>query len=208
MTEQVEFVIPTRYSLLSRLQNREDHESWKEFFETYWRLIYALAIRSGLNDAEAQDVVQETVITVARDIHKFKRDRALGSFKGWLKKIIRWRIVDQFRKRNLDERSSAMSGQGDTRMSDLCEIPDAKSGLESHWEEEWRSNLFAAAIDRVKGRIREEQYQMFHFHVIKGQPVLEVARTLNVNVGRVYMAKHRISGLIKKEVQLLEKKLF
>src|ERR1051326_4040811 len=96
--------VATRYSLLSRLQNREDHESWKDFFDTYWRLIYSVASRSGLTESEAQDVVQETIITVARDIHKFKRDRALGSFKGWLRHTIQWRIADQFRKRPRENR--------------------------------------------------------------------------------------------------------
>src|ERR1019366_3170034 len=94
-----ENLMPTRYSLLSRLQNWNDQESWKIFFDTYWRLIYSIALKSGLTEAEAQDVVQETIISVAKDIHKFKRDRTLGSFKGWLRNLTRWRIADQLRKR-------------------------------------------------------------------------------------------------------------
>src|SRR6266566_2830094 len=94
-----EGMIPTRYSLLSRLQNWDDQESWKDFFDTYWRLIYSTAVNAGLSEAEAQDVVQETVICVAKNIQKFKRDRAKGSFKGWLRNLTRWRIRDQLRKR-------------------------------------------------------------------------------------------------------------
>lgn len=90
---------PTRYSLLSRLQDWDDQDSWRDFFETYWRLIYSVAIKSGLSDAEAQDVVQETVVCVAKDIAKFKRDRERGSFRGWLRNLTRWRINDQLRKR-------------------------------------------------------------------------------------------------------------
>src|SRR5512143_622133 len=86
--------IPTRYSLLSRLQDWDDQESWRTFYDTYWRLIYTAAIKSGLSEPEAEDVVQETVISVAKDIHKFRRDRARGSFKGWLKNLTRWRIAD------------------------------------------------------------------------------------------------------------------
>ncbi len=51
--------IPTRDSLLSRLKDWNDRDSWKEFFETYWKLIYRTALQAGLNEAEAQDVVQE-----------------------------------------------------------------------------------------------------------------------------------------------------
>src|SRR5436190_1721352 len=90
--------LTTRYSLLSRLHDWDDAEGWKDFFESYWRLIYSIAIKSGLNDAEAQDVVQETVISVAKNIHKFQRNAALGSFRGWLRNIIRWRIADYMRK--------------------------------------------------------------------------------------------------------------
>ena len=60
-----EATIATRASLLVRLKDREDQASWQEFFDTYWRLIYSVATKAGLNDAEAQDVVQETVISVA-----------------------------------------------------------------------------------------------------------------------------------------------
>lgn len=88
-----EDMIPTRYSLLSRLGNWDDDESWRTFFDTYWRLIYNTALKSGLSEAEAQDVVQETVICVAKDIQKFKRDRAEGSFKGWLRNLTRWRSL-------------------------------------------------------------------------------------------------------------------
>src|SRR5512144_1818270 len=92
-------LLPTRYSLLSRLGNWDDQQSWKDFFDAYWRLIYGIAINAGLTPAEAQDVVQETVICVSKNIAKFKRDRGLGSFKGWLRNIVRWRIADQFHKR-------------------------------------------------------------------------------------------------------------
>ncbi len=60
--------LSTRWSLLTRLKNWDDQESWKEFFDTYWRLIYNVAIKAGLSDAEAQDVVQETVLTVAEKL--------------------------------------------------------------------------------------------------------------------------------------------
>src|SRR3954469_10125255 len=98
-------LIPTRYTLLSRLQNWDDQDSWRDFFDTYWRLIYSVALKSGLNESESQDVVQETVISVSQNLHKFKRDREAGSFKGWLCNITRWRILDQLRKRPRHGRS-------------------------------------------------------------------------------------------------------
>src|SRR5437867_12715664 len=91
--------LPTRHSLLLRLKNWEDQGSWQDFFNTYWKFIYGVALKGGLTDAEAQDVVQETVVTVAKKIGDFRVDAKRGSFKAWLVHTTRWRIADQFRKR-------------------------------------------------------------------------------------------------------------
>ena len=197
--------LPTRYSLLSRLQNWDDEDSWKDFFDTYWRLIYSVAVKSGLTENEAQDAVQETIISVAKDLQKFKRDRRLGSFKGWLRNIIRWRIADQFRKRFPHGRDAATGGDGE--QIPISELPDpVATDSEPLWEEEWQVNLLQAALERVKRRVKEEHYQIFDLYVLKQWPVLKVARTLGVHIGQVYLAKHRIAGLLKKEVRALEEK--
>jgi len=196
--------IPTRYSLLSRLQNWEDNESWRVFFDTYWRLIYAVAIKAGLTETEAEEVVQETILCVARDIHKFKRDRRLGSFKGWLRNLTRWRIADQLRKRTAAV--VGLNGAGDPAHSPLG-LPDEPEdeNAVANWEREWQWNLLQAAMDRVKARANEEQYQLFDFYVLKQWPVSRITMTLGVSPARVYLARHRISRLIEKEVRRLER---
>ena len=205
MTLQTEDFIPTRYSLLSRLQNRDDQDSWRDFFETYWRLIYSIALKSGLTKTEAQDVVQETIICVAKDIEKFKHARSLGSFKGWLRNLTRWRIADQLRKREPGPPANTPPAENGSR-PEPAEIPDpVDDSLEKIWEEEWQSNLMAAAAERVKRRVKEEHYQIFDLHVMRQWPASKVAQTLGVNIAQVYLAKHRMLALIKKEVRLLEK---
>ena len=73
--------------------------AWKDFFDTHWKLIYGVAIKAGLNDAEAQEVVQETIIAAAKQMEGFKYDPKIGSFKGWLLHQTRFRIADKMRKR-------------------------------------------------------------------------------------------------------------
>ena len=90
---------PTRRSLVSRLRRWDDQASWDEFFNMYWRLIYSVAIKAGLTDQEAEDVVQETVIGVAKKMGEFRYDPTVCSFRGWLLHVTRLRIQDQFRKR-------------------------------------------------------------------------------------------------------------
>jgi RNA polymerase sigma-70 factor (ECF subfamily) len=166
--------------------------SWKDFFETYWRLIYSIALKSGLTEAEAQDVVQETIICGAKDIEKFKRDRTLGSFKGWLRNLTRWRIADQLRKREplAAENISPVECAGSSGMS---EIPDpADDVLEKIWEEEWRSNLMSAAAERVKHCVKEEDYQMFDLNVMRQWPASKVAEALG------FLHRH---GLIHRDIK-------
>src|ERR1043165_1135431 len=126
--------IPTRQSLLKRLKVLENRESWQEFFETYWSLIYSTATRPGLSDSEAQDVVQETVICVARSMRNFDYDPRIGSFKAWLRKLTRWRITDHVRKRNAGPIPMA---NFEADLSHLLEIPDeSDSAFISSWDEE------------------------------------------------------------------------
>src|ERR1043165_6048157 len=98
MRESDDF-IPTRKSLLNRLKDSADQESWQLFFDTYWRLIYKTAVESGLTDAEAQEVVQETMIRVWKKMPTFQYDPVKGSFKSWLLHLTGWRITAQLRKR-------------------------------------------------------------------------------------------------------------
>lgn len=198
-------LLATRRSLIDRLANWDDQRRWQEFFDTYWKLIYAAARRSGLTDAESQDVVQETIITVARQIEKLRYDPAIGSFKGWLLQITRWRIGDQLRKR---DRAVKLQSNDDQRTATIERVPDPNAvDLEAFWEKEWQQNLFAAAITRVKKKVDPKQFQIFDCYVRKEWSAQEVARKLRVSVGQVYLARHRVGALLKKEIKALEKTL-
>jgi RNA polymerase sigma-70 factor (ECF subfamily) len=204
MPERSDEFIPTRLSLLSRLQNWDDQASWRDFFDTYWRLIYRAALKSGLSDAEAQEVVQETVITVAKKLQEKRYDPAGGPFKGWLLNTTRWRIADQRRKRQRDRQPDFAKFDE----AELEEVPDeSQDNLETIWEDEWQRNLLDAAVEKVKLQVNPKQFQMFDLYVFEKWPVLKVARTLGVNIGRVYLAKHRISALLKKEIKILQTKV-
>jgi RNA polymerase sigma-70 factor (ECF subfamily) len=207
MKDKSEF-IPTRRSLLSRLKNWDDHDSWKVFFDTYWRLIYNAALRSGLTDAEAQDVVQETVISVSKSLAQSAYDPKKGSFKTWLMRLTGWRIVGQLRKRRPGGKYCNQGTDADDQTDLIEKIPDeAISVLESHWDEEWESNLMETAIRRVKSKVDPKQYQIFDLYARKNWPVGKVANDLKITRARVYLAKHRVSNSLKKEIEYLRSKL-
>src|SRR6266576_5146148 len=198
-------LIATRRSLVDRLANWDDQRRWQEFFDSYWKLIYSAARKSGLNDAEAQDVVPETVITVAKNIGKLRYDPAIGSFKGWLLNITRWRIADQFRKRLPDEQHQRRQ-QEDRMTATMDRFPDSSAqAIEEVWEQEWKQNLFETAIARLKKKVDPKQFQIFDCYVRKEWPAQKVAEQLKVSIGQVYLARHRVSALLKKEIKALER---
>jgi RNA polymerase sigma factor (sigma-70 family) len=198
-------LIPTRQSLLGRLKNWNDQESWKAFFDTYWRLIYNASVKAGLTDAEAQDVVQETVISVLKSMPNFEYDAGKGSFKTWLLRLTSWRICDQLRKRQQQIEPLMRESDTSTKTSAFERIA-APTLPEAVWDEDWEKNLFEAALERVKRKVDPRQYQLFDLYVCKQWPVLKVAMTLGVNPGRVYLAKHRLNNLIQKEIARLRTK--
>jgi RNA polymerase sigma factor (sigma-70 family) len=197
--------LPTRRSLLSRLRDLGDDASWRIFFETYWQLIYNVARKSGLGDPEAQDVVQETVIAVARKMPGFRYDPAKGSFKQWLLLISRRRIHDHLRRVYRSEVAQTYDVEQTGAIENLPDpnpAPDAQ--IELAWESEWRQHLFVAALARVRQRANPKQYQAFDCCVLQNLAPSDVARMLGLNIAQVYLAKHRISLSLKRAVAELE----
>jgi RNA polymerase sigma factor (sigma-70 family) len=199
--------IPTRESLLCRLKNWEDAEGWKAFFDLYWKLIYRVARQAGLSDAEAQDVVQETVITVAKKIPEFRYDPSKGSFKGWLLQLTRWRVLNHIRKKHYEQDGKRLPREENLDTSLLESHPNSDFEFEQIWDNEWMKNLMETAVDRVKATVNPKHYQMFFLHVLKGMAAKEVAGRLQVKVMEVYFAKYKIGRLIKNQIKSLERGL-
>lgn len=208
MEEQPEQFLPTRASLLGRLKNWQDQESWQEFYHLYRRLILGTALKSGLSEVEAEEVLQETMVSVAQTMPEFQYEPGRCRFKGWLRHLTQKRIADQFRKRGRNPAAPGVgpSTSGGTPALERLPAPESAS-LEEIWDKEWQQRLFEAALERIKAEVNPEHYQLFDFCVLRGLPVKEVAARLEVSAAQVYLAKHRVSRAIQKEVKRLESKL-
>jgi RNA polymerase sigma-70 factor (ECF subfamily) len=207
--------LETRPSLLNRLKSGDDPQSWQEFYRTYGGLIRFFASKAGLTADEAEEVVQETAIGVARRLPDFTYDPKVCRFKTWLLNLVRWRIQDQLRRRPKVGQASCLSGAGgtpalpsdDTASTATIErvLDPAVPEFGAEWDTAWEKNLFAQAVERVRERIDERQFRVFDLCVAKGWPPADVAQTLGISTARVHLTKHRVSALLKKEVQRLEK---
>lgn len=205
--------LETRSSLLKRLQSGDDPDSWREFYRVYSGLICSLAMKAGLTPDEAEEVVQETAVGVARRLPEFVYDPKVCRFKTWLLNLTRWRISNQLRKRGrLNQASFGMEARGVAALDDtsgtsaLHRIPDpATPEFGAEWDAAWEKNLITQAVKRVRERIEDRQFQVFDLYVLKGWPPGDVAKTLDISIARVYLTKHRVAAQVKQEVRRLEK---
>jgi len=195
----------TRKSLIARLDNWEDQRTWDEFYQTYWRLIYAVAIKAGLRSEEAFDCVQETILSIAKQSKKKLYDPEQGSFKTWLMNMTRWRINDQFRKRKKDTAMIEGEWADDRKTAVIDRVEDPNGDvLERLWDVEWKKGIADAALSRVKAQVSPKQYQIFDYYVIRQWDAEKVQDKLNVSMAQVYLAKHRVGAVLKKELAKLE----
>ncbi len=212
MAESKDDSYPTRPSLLERVKNTHDEESWQQFHDIYRKLIFGFAMKAGLTEDEAQEVVQETLIAAAKHLPDFRYDPKVCSFKTWLLNLSNWRVQDQLRKRQTSSGFQAKAGcsepaEDDSRTTTLNRIPDpAGVELEAVWDKEWHRTLMDAALQTVKAQVDLKQWQIFDLYVLKEWSVKEVAKALGVGAGRVYLAKHRVSALVKRELKKLERR--
>jgi len=203
---QLENDAATRQSLISRLHRLNDCDSWSSFFELYWRLIYGTARDAGLSNEECEDVVQETVISVAKAMPEFHYNRQNGSFRSWLFQLTRWRIKDQIRRRGRlalvpyeSSKDVEMEDDAPPEIEESAVPPE----LEEKWNEEWEANLLYAAVERVRRRHDPKQFQIFELTVIKEWPANKARRFLRVSRPTMYAARYRVRKAIIKEIEEL-----
>jgi RNA polymerase sigma-70 factor (ECF subfamily) len=199
MSTVTESDLRTRRSLLSRLRDFDDRESWRTFFNLYWRMLYNVARRAGLGDADAQDVVQETVVAVARQMPEFRYDRTRGTFKQWLFRIVRRRVADHLRRVYRQPPKGELPfdpiDEDDAAAAVAAEETDGHFG--GAWEQEWEQAVFDAAVTRVREQVNPKHFQVFDYCVRQGWPAGKVAATLGMNIAQVYLARHRVSQAVK-----------
>lgn len=185
--------VDTRSSLLLRMRDLDDEPSWRAFYEIYGGLLYNVSRKTGYSSEDAEDISQQTLLTVAKKLPSFRYNREKGSFKGWLMRVLRSRMIDHSRK--VRRRVSTVSME-DYSME--CQGPD---DFELLWDSEWGERLVRIALGRLKQRVAAKQFQIFDAYMIKEWSMEEVMETLGVSQRQVYMAKYRVGAKFREELE-------
>ena len=190
----------TRASLLVRLRDGRDNEAWRQFVELYSAVVYGFARKRGLQDADAADVMQDVMRSVAGAVGRLNYDPSRGSFRSWLYTIARNKIFNFLEA----GRHRIGRGSGDTGVREKLEAhPDPEWGLAASWEEEYERNLAAVAMRRVQTEVQPATWQAFWQTAVEGRSTREAAEAVGMSAGAVYVARSRVLARLKEEVQRL-----
>jgi RNA polymerase sigma factor (sigma-70 family) len=189
----------TRPSLLVRIRDPRDGPAWSQFVEIYAPLIYGFSRKTGLQDADAADVTQEVLRSVAGAVNNLEYDPQRGSFRGWLFTIVRNRL------RNFQGRKPPDAGSGDTGVHQrLLEQPAPEADQASWWDQEYDRQVFHWAASQVRNDFQGSTWQAFWQTAVEGKSGKEVARELQMTVAAVYLAKGRVMARLKEQIQLIQ----
>jgi RNA polymerase sigma-70 factor (ECF subfamily) len=183
----------TQASLLVRLRDPADAEAWREFVQVYAPVIHAYARRRQCQDADAADLTQEVLRSVASAVKLLAYDRRRGTFRGWLFTITRHKLLD------FQERQRRGQGVGGTSaQARIDELPArAEADL---WEEELQRHTFAVAAEKARAEFEPATWEAFWQTAVEDRKPAEVAATLGVSVGAVYIARSRVQARLKQFV--------
>ena len=186
----------TRASLLLRIRDGQDKEAWRQFVEIYASLIYGFARKRGLQDADAADLMQDVLRSIASAVGRLDYDPRRGSFRSWLYTVTRNKLYSF-----LDGQRRHPRGSGDSGAQQLLEEQAGPDDSAAAWDQEYQRRLFGWAADHVRTEFQESTWQAFWQTAVEGRGPKDVARELNLSPGAVYVAKSRVIARLREKIQ-------
>jgi RNA polymerase sigma-70 factor (ECF subfamily) len=184
----------THASLLVRLRDQRDGAAWVQFVDVYGPLIYRYARRRGLQDADAADLTQDVLRSVARAMGGFQYDRTRGSFRGWLFTATRHAL--QRSRANRQRQAQPGGSEVDRLVEDRLVDEDR-----DEWDRELARRLFDRAARQVRGEVQGPTWEAFWRTAVDHANPRDVAAALGLSVGAVYVAKSRVLARLRTVIE-------
>jgi RNA polymerase sigma factor (sigma-70 family) len=179
----------TSFSLLDRLCRQPDAEAWNRLVEVYTPVLRAWLRRYDvLAPADADDLVQDVLLTVSTEMPRFRLSPERGAFRGWLRAILVNRLRHFWRSRQ--HRPVAIGGSD--FLEQLEQLGDGQSQLSQLWDREHDRHVMQRLLDIAASRVAPATWQAFRRQMLDGVSAEDVAAELNMPLHSVYAAKSRL----------------
>jgi len=189
----------TSPTLLGRLRHDPlDQDAWEQFVGRYGRTIYRWCRTWGLQEADAEDVTQNVLTELARQMRTFAY-RPEGSFRAWLKTVAHRAWCDF-----LGSRQRALRGTGDSVVLNMLQSVESRRDLLQHLDNEYDRELLEQAIARVRLRVQPRTWDAFRMTAIEDMSAADVAGRLGMKPGAIYVARSKVQKMIQEEMAELD----
>jgi RNA polymerase sigma-70 factor (ECF subfamily) len=172
----------TRATLLERVRDPRDAAAWEEFFALYAPLLEGYARALGLCVADAEEIRDQCLAVVVERLETFHYDRSKGSFKGWLHRIARDKVVDALRRPRAVQHETAV----------LAAVPDPGEGPDEAWEREWRAEHLRFALAEARRERDAGGRELVDLLLDETLTADEIAARAGLNANQVYKARSRL----------------
>jgi len=184
----------TNHSLISRVKNLGDGVSWAEFLRIYQPVVYRMAKRRGLQDADADDVVQQVFVSISRSIDRWEATDGSPPFRAWLTTVARNAVTKALTRRPHD------LATGSTSVAELLNAQPDTSELTAELVSEARHEIVLWAAEQIRSEYSAEIWDVFWRTSIDGDSIAKVSSSTGRTVGAIYVARHRIISRLKEKV--------
>ena len=185
--------------MIIRLRDARDGDAWRQFAEIYQPVVFRLARRMGMQDADAAEATQEVLLRLTQVVNQWEPDRSKGTFRAWLYRVARNVMI-----RFLQNRDKQAQATGDSGFQQYLQDGFDPSCQQSVlFDFEWKRQSFAWASQRIRGDFEEKTWQAFWRTFVEDMPVATIAAQLGMTRGAVYVARSRIIKRLRIEVQRL-----
>ena len=185
----------TSLSLLQQLRQSPDVETWDRLHEIYAPLIRKWLIRYDMQESDADDVAQEVLMAVSKDLESFEHNGRPGAFRAWVKGILVNRLREFWRRR--DRQAEATGGSDMNRR--LAELDDPASQITVIWNNEHDQHVLRKLLAIVQPRFERNTWTAFCKTMFDGVKPQTVAQELGMTVNAVVIAKSRVLNKLRQE---------
>ena len=179
----------TRSSVVKAVTDTENTAAWNRLFDLYAGFVFSMARHKGLNETDADDIVQVVFADLARNLPAFKYDREKGRFRSYLTGLVNWRVVDRLKasKRDAELKSA------------FWEEAKSAGGDDDFSEREWQTAAMEEALRRMKPSVSPEHYAAFVASAVEGQDTDVVTKLYGISRDNLYQIRKRITAKLQEK---------